>query len=483
LKKNIALKKLLYGLLTALIMVFVFLISYQQNPLMKNDSDFNTHLKHAIQTQMTDLNIPGVQITLFQNNHQTTHVFGYRDVKHEKSVDDTTIFRAQSMTKTLTAVLILKLVELGQLDLHVPISTYLPQFFLDQIHEGYHHVTIHQILKHQAHMPLGNFHNMYDIDDASIPSLASSLIEELSVEPHEAEFLYSNTGYNLLEYIINQIDANGYNHLAKTLIFTPLHLTHTSFYYELDIREQIAFGYDQFHQFVDHYRYPELGSGGLLTTSSDYATFLSALLTEQIINHDSLLLLLNYEDATNTGVYTFAFDGYGYGTFIESSSDITTMSHGGQGLGYMAFYHVNTTTNEGYVLLSNSQRTYPLTATITSLFNTEHGIETPGIYAIYFIIAFFNSLSVLALSLFIFIVFRIYQKHWIQSTFYKYFWFGFSLIIWFSTAIILLGHHYLFIHVIAPQAFERFLIAFSILGIGLTIYSILSFVFIKQQIK
>jgi hypothetical protein len=63
------------------------------------------------------------------------------------------------------------------------------------------------------------------------------------------------------------------------------------------------------------------------------------------------------------GLYNLVFDGYGFGHYIETlSNGNVAISHGGQGTGWMTHFHAVPETGDGIVILTNSQRSWPLIA-------------------------------------------------------------------------------------------------------------------------
>lgn len=78
------------------------------------------------------------------------------------------------------------------------------------------------------------------------------------------------------------------------------------------------------------------------------------------------------------GLYSFVSDGYGYGHFVEKLSDGTqAVWHGGQGHGWMTHFHLLPESGDGIVLLTNSQRSWPLFGKI--LMEWSHWLEIPSV--------------------------------------------------------------------------------------------------------
>lgn len=466
--------------ITILLSLLIVLCLYQPIPDIDEQQQYEDIVDTEIIEMMKRYDITGVQLTLFDHEDVKTKTYGYKDLDSKRLIDDQTVFRAQSLSKTITAVLILKLVEEGDIDLDDPLDELLNISFLNQIPTVYHKMTIHHILKHEALMPLGDFNRMFDINDQSMMTLEESLIYDLNQKRPSSGFLYSNVGYNLLEYVINQVYDDGYEALAKTYIFEPLEMANTSFSYDEVNLEDLAYGYDQFKDKVDHYRYPELGSGGLLSTANDYHKFLKGLITNQIITSSSFEKLVTYDSNMSLGSYGLAFDGYGYGVFVEKQDSVLTFSHGGQGLGFMAFYHVNLEDQSGYIVMSNSQRTYPLISMLSATYNDAFGLDDPGIERIHMLMIIFEVLIAITLYLAIFMIYNLIKKTWIK----RIISYILLCLLWVLSAIgiiyFMLGN-YMFIHVLIPLHFEIWMRTLVLFNLILLIFIIGSFMKYKKN--
>ncbi len=438
----------------AIIMSMSFLVViylYQPIPKIDDQNEYQHVVESQVEYMMDRYDIPGVQLTIFESDQENTYSFGYKDLDEGMMIDDQSVFRAQSLSKTVTAVLILKLVEENYLNLDDQLRDLLSNDFLEEIPSIYHDVTIHQILKHEAYMPLGDFNRMYALDD-DMMSLEEALIYDLNQNRPNGGFLYSNVGYNLLEYVINQVYEDGYEQLAKTYLFDPLEMTHTSFSYDDIDRDKLTYGYDQFKDKADHYQYPELGSGGLLSTSSDFYKFLFGLVNGDIISLEHLELLLSYDEHQSLGSYGLAFDGYGYGVFVEQNGEHVTFSHGGQGSGFMAFYHVDLESQSGYVVMSNSQRTYPLISMLSTTINDANDLDAPGIKNIYLLMIIFEVIISISLYLFMYIMYVLFKEKWIKNI-TTIIVLSFLWILMTFLCIYFYLENYMFIHVLIPLHF------------------------------
>ena len=150
--------------------------------------------------------------------------FGDADAENFKKNTENSIFSIASVTKPLTAVGIMKLVDQGKLTLETPISTYFPNFIPDFSKK----ITIRHLLNHSSGMQA----NVGRIDDqgnglmpGENPITLNELFEKfkdskLKYEPGTG-YEYNNFGYSLLAYIIENVSGLTYADYMEEAVFIP----------------------------------------------------------------------------------------------------------------------------------------------------------------------------------------------------------------------------------------------------------------------
>jgi hypothetical protein len=120
---------------------------------------------------------------------------------------------------------------------------------------------------------------------------------------------------------------------------------------------------------VAPYTYPAVASGGLLASASDVARFVAAEVSppssrSPVLARDAIQQM-HAPTAQVSGLFGFVADAYGLGHFVETLPDgRRAVWHGGQGHGWMAHFHAVPATGDGIVILTNSERAWPLMANI-----------------------------------------------------------------------------------------------------------------------
>ena len=105
-----------------LIIITASLLSCDQEPKASRSAGFEKDLEVLKEY----FHIPGMAAIITQNGEVIyENYFGYADLRTERLVDSATIFPIASVTKIFSTVLLMQLVEAGDLDLNEPISNYL----------------------------------------------------------------------------------------------------------------------------------------------------------------------------------------------------------------------------------------------------------------------------------------------------------------------------------------------------------------------
>lgn len=287
-----------------------------------------------------------------------------------------TKFRLASITKQFTAMLILQLVSENKLDLHMPISTYLP----DYPKKNAEKITIHHLLTHSSGTPrIDDSIKHKDMErDRSIPDELLKIFAEgeLKFTPGE-NFSYSNEGYNLLGVIIEKVTGTSYETALQDKIFTPLEMFNTGFDHNSTILDKRASGYSRLFygeyinsNFIDMSL--PYAAGSIYSTIDDLFLWDKALYTEKLLPKKHLELLFK--------THISARDRhYGYGWFIgkipigNTKSNVQSNYHGGDINGFNTRITRIQSNKSLIVLLNNTDRAplYEMTIAINGILHNE----------------------------------------------------------------------------------------------------------------
>ena len=323
----------------------------------------SAYLDTRIPAIMDAYDIPGTCVALIDDGAPVwSKAYGYADVGAGRKMTTDDYMRVQSISKSVTAWGVMTLAEQGRIDLDAPASRYLESWTLpDSPYPN--DITVRQLLTHTAGLDIGNFLVRYD-PRGDVPPLRESLSGDVKYmrEPGAA-FAYSNTGYNMLELLIEDVTGRDFAEYMQQEIMRPLGMADATFEWNADFSPPVPYGYGTDGEAVPVYVYPEKGSGGLFATVDDIAAFAAAGMKgsgQTVVNEQSVGAIYS-PAADDLGMYSLAYDAYGFGHYIETLPDgAYAVAHGGQGTGWMTHFQSVPNTGDGIVILTNSQRSWPM---------------------------------------------------------------------------------------------------------------------------
>ena len=347
----------------------------------RDDVDgFVLHLEERLLFLMEKHEIPGVSLALVQDGQIVwADAFGYADLESGRVLTVDTPMRVQSISKSVTAWGVLSLYEQRLIDLDAPMARYLKDFSLPPSDFPVEEITIRRLLSHTAGLPLGDVFTIYSPTE-EMPTLQEKLTQEVVLvrQPGTA-FSYSNTGYNLLELLIEEVTGRDFAEYMETEILRPLGMESSSFTWSAAMTPAPPTGYALNGRPIPTYVYPERGSGGLFATAEDIARFLLASMGENPVLGKGSIDLMYTPMSDKIGIYGLVFDAYGLGHYLEIlPNGALSISHGGQGTGIMTHFQAVPETGDGFVILTNSQRSWPLIASLLREWARWRGFPSVG---------------------------------------------------------------------------------------------------------
>ncbi|MDD2492729.1 MAG: serine hydrolase domain-containing protein [Bacilli bacterium] len=146
---------------------------------------------------------------------------GFADFYGERKVEDTTQFKIGSITKVLTAIAIMQLVEEDLIDLDADIKEYIPEFSIKNRFDS-HKITIKNILEHRSGLPSDNFGIMLTKEAKDYNDIITYLANQYLIAPPGKMIAYSNIGYTVLGIVIERVSKKKYTDYIQKNIFNPL---------------------------------------------------------------------------------------------------------------------------------------------------------------------------------------------------------------------------------------------------------------------
>ena len=200
-----------------------------------------------------------------------------------KKVDKNTIFQVSSLSKIVSAVGIMKLVESGKLNLDTPVSKYLKRWQLPPGEFDNEQVTVRKLLSHTAGLTDGLGYNGFKNKD-STQTLEQSLTKakdadngesgevKVGIEPG-SKWKYSGGGFTLLQLLVEETSGQTFNDFMKDSLFAPLKMTSSSYILNDSLKNRLCEFYNADKSTAPHFYYTSLAATSLYTSLSDLETF------------------------------------------------------------------------------------------------------------------------------------------------------------------------------------------------------------------
>jgi len=327
-----------------LISTFLFISSCSKEPSL------GEILEAEIPKLMETANIPGMSVAVARDGAIVwSGAFGLRNRDTNEPVDENTIFEAASLTKTITAAAALKLVERGELELDKPLTEYLPYPKLAK-DERYKKLTARHVLTHTSGLPNWGV--------------------KFQREPGE-RYSYSGEGFLYLGRTVAKISGMSLEEFARKEIFEPLGMTRTSFVWNDLYAANGATGHDR-HGYAGQRRKQTQPNGGasLVTTARDYATFLCAIMTDEILEPETIDLMLTphvratqWDDKKEEDEHV----SWGFGWGIQQGDTENGFFHWGDNGTLRAYTVAYRKKKDGIIVLANSENLFAITESLIAL--------------------------------------------------------------------------------------------------------------------
>lgn len=294
--------------------------------------------------------IPGMSMAVVRDGAiYWSGAFGVRNRDTNEPVDENTIFEAASLTKTITAAAALKLVERGELELDRPLAEYLPYPKLAK-DKRYKKLTARHVLTHTS----------------GLPNWGVKFLRE----PGEL-YSYSGEGFLYLGRTVAKISGMSLEEFAKKEIFEPLGMMRTSYVWNDLYAANGATGHDR-HGFTDQRRKQTEPNGGasLITTSRDYAAFLCAIMNDEILEPETIdLMLMPHVRATEwqNKKKEDEYVSWGFGWGIQPGDKGNGFFHWGDNGTLRAYTVAYKEKKEGLIILANSENLFTVAESIIAL--------------------------------------------------------------------------------------------------------------------
>jgi len=321
---------------------------------------FFDHISQTAQRGIKLFATPGMAVALIENG-EVARIEGYgvKDKVSKESVRHDTLFQCASISKSVTAVGIMKLAEDGHISLNDPVSRHLTRWSLPRSEFNQEDVTIARVLSHTAGLSVHGYPGMKP--GRPLPTLEQSLsrghpmVGAVHIKQRPGKgFSYSGGGYTILQLMVEEVTGRDFAKYMKEEVLDPLGMVNSTF--DQDAGNCAATPHGFFAQKIPTRKFTELAAAGFYTTAEDLLIFTAALMTgpnreppgRGVVSPATVELMTTSREESN--------NIYGLGFFIRQVNGRKVVLHGGANRGLHSSFAIEPGSGRAIVILTNSNR-------------------------------------------------------------------------------------------------------------------------------
>jgi serine beta-lactamase-like protein LACTB, mitochondrial len=343
--------------LSSLLLAILTCGSFLSAQNSKLSPEKKSQIEAATSKFLASTHAPGVSVAVVEHGeYEWAEGFGLADIENNVPASEHTLFRLASISKSLTAVGAMQLVERGKLDLDAPIQKYCPAF-----PEKQKPITTREVMGHLAgirHYKEGpddqEIGNTKHFDNPIQGGLDFFKNDPLLSDPG-TKFHYSTQGYTVVGCVIEGASGAKYVDFIRQNVFAPAGMEHTQvddrfaiIPYRTRFYDQTESGTVRNSDFLDSsYKIP---GGGWLSSAEDMAHFEVAILSHKLIKRSTRDLM--WTPLKPTGE---APNGYALGWGNTTEGTLHYVSHSGGQQGTSTNFMIAPDQGAGVVVLANME--------------------------------------------------------------------------------------------------------------------------------
>ncbi len=324
-------------------------------------------LNAALAKSFEDNGIPGAQVALFNKEEIFfSQSYGLKNKTENLPVDNNTLFRAGSTSKTFLALAIMQMVNQGKFSLQDDVAEMLPELNIINPFADTYPVRVIHLLEHTAGFDDMHFRNMYNLNEPNISLVDATNRDSATLKVRwkpGTRHAYSNPGYAILGVIVEKFSGQSYEAYLTENILVPLQMNQSSFTAETDVLARMSEGYISSGP-VEFKNIYLRSAGALNTTATELAKFAQFILANDrhstiesplsITNVDSNTIALMEKPESTLAAKNGLAIGYAKAIYGRERNGSVWLGHDGGIDGFLTSYAYNRESNTGYAIMINS---------------------------------------------------------------------------------------------------------------------------------
>lgn len=351
-------------------------------PTSKNDLD-----TLELPALLARLKVPGVSIAVIKDfKLHWAKAYGVADAETGRLVDPSTRFQSASLSKPVTALAAMRLVQEGRFTLDADINTMLKSWKVPRSElTRSQPVTPRALLSHTSgaddgfdfpgYDPTAPLPTLVQILDGRPPSNVGNVA--FARAPYEA-YKYSGGGLTILQLALTEVSGDSFAPFMHASVLSPLHMTSSSFEQPRTVgaNPNAAFAHDQEgRRMGPPWRlHPEQAAAGLWTTPGDLAKFVIEVQTALRGPRGKVLEQQSAREMTAP----FGVGPFGLGLKVEQHGEGWYFSHSGANWGYRAWMTGHLRKGYGMVIMTNSDGGMALMNQVAGRVSNAYGWDQDG---------------------------------------------------------------------------------------------------------
>ena len=257
---------------------------------------------------------------------------GYRGFTQENKqgpVNDTVALHVASISKSITAMAVMKLIEAGKLEMDVPLTKYFPGF-------PYPEVTVFTLLSQRSGLPKYEyFIEKIEPEPAELSKKYISNHDILNLliryKPELARatntgFMYCNTNYALLALLVEHVTKTSFPEAMQQIVFRPLKMKNTFILQEKDMESAAKSFYQRGPRVYPYDRLDLIyGDKNVYTTPRDLLNFSKAMFAENFLREDLKKMIFEPYSNERPGINNY---GLGFRMKVFNENEKLTYHNG-----------------------------------------------------------------------------------------------------------------------------------------------------------
>lgn len=324
----------------------------------------------TVQSEMKRLPIPGVAVGILHGDDENVAGFGVTNVENPLPVTRETLYQIGSITKTFLGTLVMRLVEMGKLDLHAPLKNYLPDLRLRDA-EATEHATMFHCLTHTGGWE-GDYFDDFGRGEDALARIVAAMETLPQLTPLGQVWSYNNAGFYLAGRVIEVVTGKTFEAAMREYVFEPLGMNAAYFFAEEVITRNFAVGHETENEkprvaqpwALARTAHP---AGGIVTNIPDLFRYARFQMSDGAAANGTRLL--SKQAMTELHAPRFAAtdpEWVGLTWYMREVNGVKILRHGGGTKGQVTIFTFVPAHNFAFVILTNGDQGSTLIASVTA---------------------------------------------------------------------------------------------------------------------